>query len=391
MIIKRDDINVCAVTKPPQHHFFGYYDKQQWDTTDRYILGLASEFRGRQPESSDSVKVGLIDTGDENQWREIAETRAWCWQQGSMLQWIPNRKDEIIFNTLQDNTPCACVMNPFTGKSRFLPRPVYCLSHDGRCALSLNFGRLDRLRAGYGYGSYPDPWENEMTTTEDGIYWMDLETGENRLIISTAQIVSFQHDERMDGVSHWVNHILFSPDDKRFVFFHRWVRKEQPSWWYTRVLTTTPAGEDLYSLADDGVASHFDWKSPDKLFLWSLHGQKYDNFVYTDMSKKVEVFAPDIFTHDGHSSFSPDGRWLLSDNCIEKSVSLVLLRLADFARYEIGDFARDTLKEPGAVRCDMHPRWNRAGTKACFDSEHEGTRQMYVADLGPIIKEEIPQ
>ena len=56
------------------------------------------------------------------------------------------------------------------------------------------------------------------------------------------------------------------------------------------------AGEDLYSLVNEGVASHFDWKSPDELLLWGLNGEEYNNFVYKDKTSQIEVFAPDIFT-----------------------------------------------------------------------------------------------
>jgi hypothetical protein len=35
----------------------------------------------------------------------------------------------------------------------------------------------------------------------------------------------------------------------------------------------------------------------------------------------------------------------------------------------------------GDVRCDLHPRWNRSGTQASFDSVHEGSRQVYVIDV----------
>jgi hypothetical protein len=37
----------------------------------------------------------------------------------------------------------------------------------------------------------------------------------------------------------------------------------------------------------------------------------------------------------------------------------------------------------GACRCDLHPRWSRDGRRVCFDSAHEGTRQMYLLGAGP--------
>ena len=33
------------------------------------------------------------------------------------------------------------------------------------------------------------------------------------------------------------------------------------------------------------------------------------------------------------------------------------------------------------TRCDLHPRWNRAGDKICFDSIFEGHRGLYVVDV----------
>ncbi|TSA45654.1 hypothetical protein D4R51_01410 [bacterium] len=38
------------------------------------------------------------------------------------------------------------------------------------------------------------------------------------------------------------------------------------------------------------------------------------------------------------------------------------------------------------LRADLHPRWNRDGTEICFDSVHDGSRQVYVVDVGAIIK-----
>ena len=84
----------------------------------------------------------------------------------------------------------------------------------------------------------------------------------------------------------------------------------------------------------------------------------------------MNSLAPDVVAHDGHSSFSPGGRWPLSDDRGTGSGSLVLLRLSDRARYDIGRFERFFDEHGPEIRCDLHPRWNRAGTKACFDSVH---------------------
>ena len=77
-----------AVTSGPKHHFFGYYDKFPWNANSRYMIGLETEFMDRPPTAEDRAVIGLIDLEDGNRWKPLAETTAWNWQQGTMLQWV---------------------------------------------------------------------------------------------------------------------------------------------------------------------------------------------------------------------------------------------------------------------------------------------------------------
>lgn len=64
---------------------------------------------------------------------------------------------------------------------------------------------------------------------DDGIYLMDLVSGHSRLIVSIAHIVDIEHRSSMDGAHHWFKHLMFSPDDKRFIFLHRWISRYEGS------------------------------------------------------------------------------------------------------------------------------------------------------------------
>ena len=77
------------ITSGPKHHWFGYYDKLQFDPSCRYALGMAVDFEHRSPAAGDAIEVGMIDLADGDRWTALGTTSAWCWQQGCMLQWRP--------------------------------------------------------------------------------------------------------------------------------------------------------------------------------------------------------------------------------------------------------------------------------------------------------------
>jgi len=87
---------VRAITQGPKFHWFAYYDKLQCDPTGRYCLGMEVDFEHRSPKPDDVIKVGMIDLQDGDRWAGLGESRAWCWQQGCMLQWLPGAKSEVI-------------------------------------------------------------------------------------------------------------------------------------------------------------------------------------------------------------------------------------------------------------------------------------------------------
>ena len=63
---------------------------------------------------------------------------------------------------------------------------------------------------------------------------------------------------------------------------------------------------------------------------------------------------------------------------------LMLVRTLDAHCIDIAAFYAPPSVD-GPLRVDLHPRWNRDSTKLCIDSIHEGTRQMYVVDVGPVV------
>ena len=383
---------VVAVTQGPKFHYFGYYDKFIHDSTGRYLVGLETDFMDRPPTPDDRAVVGLIDAEQDNGWTPIAETRAFNWQQGSMIHWLGTAPDRlIIHNDVEGDQFVSRVRDVHSGATRTLPRPVYAVSRQGDQAMTLNFARVHRTRAGYGYCALPDPTEGDLAPADDGIYWMDLGTGENRLVVSLAQIVGIRPQESMDGAEHWFNHLQLNHDGTRFIFLHRWKQLGEASHRNTRMFTAAPDGSDLCCLSDHQMVSHFDWRDPQHVIAWARRfdrgPDKLDRyFLYTDQADEIEVVGEGALTCDGHCSYSPDKRWILTDTYPQGEAReriLILYRPDDGLRVDVGGFYSPAGLQ-GEIRCDLHPRWSRDGTQVCFDSMHEGPRQIYVMDVSEV-------
>jgi hypothetical protein len=347
------------------------------------------EFEHRSPRPDDVIRVGMVDLGDGDRWIELGECRAWCWQQGCMLQWLPGSKSEVIWNDRQDGRYVAHIMDVKTRGKRTLPGPVYAISPDARWAVAPNFSRLQDCRPGYGYVGVTDPNRDQQAPEDDGIWRMDLRTGRRELIVPYA--AAFRVPAKQDDLGaakHWINHLLFAPDGKRFIFLHRWRGPKQGGSFDTRMFTANLDGKELFVLDPYGKTSHFIWRDPRSVLAWSWHPSHGDRFyLYYDRSDRVEVVGEGVMTHNGHCSYLPGGEWILNDTYPDaaRNQNPYLFRIKTGERRWLGHFLLPKVYS-GEWRCDTHPRFSRNGRMVTIDSPHAGNgRQVYVIDIGNIV------
>ncbi|MBM4018313.1 MAG: hypothetical protein FJ288_08310 [Planctomycetes bacterium] len=379
-------VEARPITGGPKHHFFGYYEKCPWDASGRLHLALEVPFIDRQPRADDAAIVGLIDTAEGNRFQPLDETLAWCWQQGTMLRWMPGAEDRLItYNKREGEDFYSVVRDVRSGQVRRLPRPLYAVSPDGKYALTLNFSRLARTRPGYGYEGGRDPWAADKRPAEDGIFRVDLATGDARLILSLDRAAGLRPKDSMKDAEHWFNHIQINTDGSRFAVLHRW-RPPGARSWETRTLTAGPDGSDAFILADDGYWSHYDWLDRERILAHAAAGSIRAYHLFTDRTDRAEAIGAGVLTTDGHCSFPPDRRWVLTDTYPDKERkrTLILWRWPGGPRVDIGRFFAPPALD-GPTRCDLHPRWSRDGKKVSIDSAHEGMRQIYVLDVEKIV------
>lgn len=379
---------VRAITRGPKFHWFGYYDKLQFDPSGRYALGMEVDFEHRSPRPDDVIKIGMVDLEDHDRWIELGESRAWNWQQGSMLQWLPGSKSEIIWNDRQGNRFVSHILEVKTGNKRTLPAPVYALAPDARWAVAPDFRRLNDTRPGYGYAGLPDPNQNLLAPEDAGIWRLNLRSGKQQLILSFAQAVKIT-DPSADwtGAKHWFNHLLVSPNGSRFIFLHRWRGPKEGKGFATRMFTANPDGTGLYVLDPFGKTSHFIWRDPRHMLAWAWHpshGEKF--YLYEDRAANVQVVAPEVMTVNGHCSYLPSNRWILNDTYPDKqrNQNPYLYDTWEGRRVPLGHF-HSPPEYAGEWRCDLHPRFSPDGRKVIIDSPHGGQgRQMYLIDVSGV-------
>lgn len=379
---------VRAITRGPRFHWFGYYDKLQFDPASRYALGNEVDFEHRSPKAGDVIRVGMVDLEDNDRWIELGESRAWNWQQGCMLQWLPDSRNEVIWNDREGDRFVCHILNVRTRKKRTLPAPVYAIGPKGHWAVTADFRRLNDTRPGYGYAGLPDPNQSVAAPEDSGIWRVDLATGQRKLLLPVADAVKIPNPHGdWTGAKHWFNHLLVSPDGSRFIFLHRWRGVKEGRSFATRMFTADKDGKNLYVLDPYGKTSHFIWRDPRKILAWAWqpsHGNRF--YLFEDRTKNVEVIGPDVMTVNGHCTYLPGDRWILNDTYPDKqrNQSVYLYEVATGRRVPLGSF-HSPRAYSGEWRCDTHPRFSPDGRKVVIDSPHGGNgRQMYLIDIGEI-------
>jgi hypothetical protein len=403
-------------------HFFGYYDKCPIDTEGNHLLAHRTGFEGRPVTADDTAEVGHYEL-DSERWRSLGTTAAFNWQQGAMLQWLPPRKrTQVIYNDREDDRFVSVIVDISSRERMSIPHPIYAVHPSGRYALTVNYERLYFCRPGYNYqGVVKKQWDRPLPEG-DGIFRVDLQTGEKSLLIGTRRIskmgnVPDQARERY----HWLEHMMWNPSGSRFAFLHRWDRPDGGH--TTRLFTAAADGSDVHAFPETGFYSHMDWRTDTEFVIWTVappppdnrpfykkycpfktiarpiyrkirdhlmrgpkDQQKPGNKCFVRMWDGLEKRRPvgrNVLKRNGHNSFSPvDNNLMLTDTYADEDGyrHLMLYSFSSDKRTEIGKFYSPFNRS--GYRCDLHPRWSQDGRRVVIDSAHaENLRQVYILEL----------
>lgn len=382
--------NITRISPDDKNHeyFFGYYDKSPWDITDRYMLCMKANDTWSDVSPREKADILIIDTqkveSDPERVRKIAETRAWNVQQSCMLQWLgPDFSSKILYNDYRDGKYVSVILTLATMEEKVIPAAVYSVSADGKFALTLDFSRLYELRPGYGYYNVPEKTKGVALPDTTAIWKIDLENGEVIDLLKYTDFADFQPRPEMkeNGSVHKVNHIMISPNGKRFMVLYRWFCGQRK---YTRLVTCNVDGTDMYVLSDDDMVSHCFWKNNTSILAFENKKKSGPGYYLMKDKTKQYIHCWPQFSNDGHPSYSPDGSLIVTDSYPDRArIASINIMDGDERKKENTTIARvfAPFKYDNDTRCDLHPRWNHAGNKICFDSIFEGHRGLYVVDL----------
>lgn len=388
--IKSEGNIICVSSNDGAEYFFGYYDKSPWDATGQYMLCMRAKDTWSEPDPLGEAEILLFDLNlndkDKDYCRVLAKTHTWNVQQGCMAQWLgPDYSSKIIYNDLRDGRYCSVILDVKSGTERVLPMPVYTVSNDGKTALSLDFSRLHSLRLGYGYAALPEKTKGIALPDETCIWKMDIESGEVTPLLKYTDFASFQPRKEMqeEGSVHKVNHLMISPNGKRFMALYRWFVGQRK---YTRLITCNVDGTDMYVLSDDDMVSHCYWKNDEEIIAFERKKEYGPGFyLMKDKTQEWTHIWPQL-SNDGHPSYCPtDNNLVVFDTYPSRSriQEVKLGRDNDIEGSSVKTIAKvfSPFKYDNDTRCDLHPRWSRDGKKVCFDSVFEGHRGLYVVNV----------
>ena len=381
-------VGVTRLTPRFRNFSFGYYDLQAISTDGRYTLAQTVPILHDIPDSIENSEVYAIDRWNGNVIKKIGQSRAWCHQQTSHLQFVPGTSSQVIYNDFDPNSGqyISVLFNLATGKSRTLPAPVAALSPTGVQAASINFSRLFDYRPGYGYSNIPDPFADEAQPEFDGLHMIDLNTGEVELALSYRDIAATLDPEGEYSERKWIiNHVQYAPDGTKVFMLVRIFSDTAPYPTYSAIFDFTKNRlERIF-----GFGSHYHWKDNRTIAISGSHkmehaevSRSFGVFEVNTETKEAYRLPPHQFKNDGHCSYSPDRSLLLYDSYCDSSFpyrALYVYDLEEDRLATLGYFWSDPRLTGDSVdtRCDLHPRWSPDGKTISFDSTHEGFRAVY--------------
>lgn len=393
------------------HRFF---DTSPVSPSGRYVAVFRFPQEQRSPRAGEAGEVVLIDlqTGVE---KIIASSRGFEMQLGANVQWGAT-DHELYYNDVDPTTwsAFAVQLDPLTGTSRRLEGTVFMASPDGRTLASYNLIQSRRAQVGYGVVLPEEamPPRNIGPVDRDGVELTDVATGKMRRIATLREIyertvpsIAIPNPEDFE---YYCFQVKWNPQGTRLLTTVQWSpgRDRNPTASVAgvgrlrAVITMRPDGSDLRTAVTPAQwgrgGHHINWMADGEHLSMNLNvddqpGLELISVKYDGSDLKI-IFKPG----SGHPSQPSSGKpFFITDAYPDEPVS----RQNGTSPLRILNIQNRTEQTPvnifvsmttGEFRVDPHPAWDRSGRYVVFNGFVDNTRNVYLADLGPLLDPKVP-
>ncbi|MBJ6363895.1 hypothetical protein JFN88_22020 [Paenibacillus sp. MAHUQ-46] len=408
-------VPVWCLTPNSKGSFHRFFDTSPVSPSGRYVAVLQMPQEERLPQPGEQAVIALIDlhTGTE---RPIAATCGWEPQLGANLNWGTS-DEKLYYNDVEPGEwePYCVELNPLTGAKRRLEGGIYRISPDGKSIISACMKRMRRTQYGYGV-MVPDDRvpRNFGFSEDDGLYVTDTETGKRRLLVSIKEVFDRAQpaiDRQLYAHGECYGfHCKFNPQGDRLIFTMRWFHTEEEQPWNMLmkhnlkfwVITMKPDGSDIHVAVGpeqwDKGGHHINWYPDGRTLSMNLclDGDRKLKLVRAGYDGSGLSTIIEGIPGSGHPTVHPNGRHILTDAYEQEHVAYgdgtVPLRLIDLKGGSERAIIRIPVGNPGtkttsALRVDPHPAWAPDNRHVIFNGFVDGTRRVFLADLGGVIRE----
>ena len=373
-------MKIERITNGPKNHLFGFHDICAWNRSNDRLVALEVDAINIPPSSKIAYGLGYVSNNKE--FIRFGDTRAFNYPQGARQQWIAKTNNVIVNDVLNRKVVSKIYDTDLCKQIDVLAYATHIISEDG-WAFGLDYARLFRLGA-YGYSGAVDSTLGDDAPKDSGIVKHHILTKEKSVFLSVFEMANFEMGFKQ-GKNHYITHLVFSPNQQRIAFLHRYKLKDGGE--VTRLCTIDVNGENLRCLLT-GFYSHFDWMNDDHIMIWRRHddsvlklrssllykivpqqllfiGKKFYRTI-KNVSKPKKVSSPEkidttltwlkvadsadtkrtpigggIIFEDGHPMFCPTNRdWFISDNYPNKEGirTLYLYNIKENKKIDLGQF-----------------------------------------------------
>lgn len=363
-----------VIENPKGHIFCGYFDVKPNNpyNENEILVGMLNK---NAKMGKDSMEIAIADYIN-NKIRLVTSTRAWNWQMGSRLRWS-KRKNVILYNDYYKDKYCCVAYDILQRKViKRIPYALYDISDSEKIGLTINFSRLQRLRAGYGYNNIDDFTKEENASGEDGLFLVNLDSEEKSLLISYKKLSSMMPESI--NKQCYINHISFSPDEKKAMFFFIWKIEEKPGWkatlWVIDIETRIAK-----CLEKVDQVSHYDWKDNNTLLITGSKNNTRTGFYreYNCLNGTYVEICNENLHKDGHPVYSREFHGFYSDTYPDKKCRQTLFKY-DFEKYIPLLRVYHDPRMFGEKRCDLHPHYFSNTEMIAIDTTYDKNKRKII-------------